>query len=219
MTGPPESLTWTVPGRGEAGTDQRPPASRAIVGLHGNRPIKILEGSVDGVDENGRNRDRTGDLPLFRWNSLQHNRIRAGHTEVDLSDWTAQFTTADPLAPSWPHVICILRQHDAGALWTDDLWVMSERSQSAAASRISNAHVRINRPSGPPLRVSRDRAVTPGFVHESVHTAATSKCPNDGLSSRDQRRKCSTPTSSTHPSPSPDCVRDGLSGIREVGSG
>ena len=27
----------------------------------------------------GQGRDRTGDLPLFRWNELRHNSIRAGH--------------------------------------------------------------------------------------------------------------------------------------------
>jgi hypothetical protein len=49
MTAPPEGLTWTCPGRGEAGTDQRPPAPRAIVGLHWDRPIKITEGCVDRI--------------------------------------------------------------------------------------------------------------------------------------------------------------------------
>jgi hypothetical protein len=47
MTGPPKRLTRTSLGRGEAATDQRAPASRAIDGLNGDRPIKITDGCVD----------------------------------------------------------------------------------------------------------------------------------------------------------------------------
>jgi hypothetical protein len=61
MTGPPEGLTWPFPGRGEAGTDQRPPASRAIVGLHGDRPIKITKGALTALMRGrpGSNRRRS----------------------------------------------------------------------------------------------------------------------------------------------------------------
>ena len=51
----------------------------------------------------GQGRDRTGDLPLFRWNELRHNSIRAGHCGSTTSVRTGRSTWSSPLAPSWPH--------------------------------------------------------------------------------------------------------------------
>ena len=69
---------------------------------------KRMATTVTWENAGGQGRDRTGDLPLFRWKHLRHNGIHAGHRGAIAPDRTGWNTWTEPLAPSWPHA------HEAG---------------------------------------------------------------------------------------------------------
>jgi hypothetical protein len=55
------------------------------------------------IKRGGQGRDRTADLPLFRWTCARFGVVCAGQAGCTACNQTCWISSSDSLAPSWPH--------------------------------------------------------------------------------------------------------------------